>query len=257
MASKLNWLLQNTSPGSLVLQSWLTRNNISPSLAFKYAQNGWLIKLRAGVYARAGREPDWSDALWCLQNQLEAPVHLAGLSSLSWQGRSHYLQLKQNQCWLSVENKAILPKWFKEFPAVEWLMVSALKLPDLDEKYRTELEVKGKRITASTPELAAYELLSAVPQEISFEHAAELFQGLVNLNPRKVEKLLTLSQSVQTKRLYLFFASFYEHAWFKRIDTSKINQGSGNRQIVVNGKLNTQYQITVPENFTKKGISHG
>lgn len=48
MASKINWLLQNTSPGSLVLQSWLTRNNISPSLAFKYAQNGWLIKLRAG-----------------------------------------------------------------------------------------------------------------------------------------------------------------------------------------------------------------
>lgn len=146
MASKLNWLLQNTSPGSLVLQSWLTRNNISPSLAFKYAQNGWLIKLRAGVYARAGREPDWSDALWCLQNQLEAPVHLAGLSSLSWQGRSHYLQLKQNQCWLSVENKAILPKWFKEFPAVEWLMVSALKLPDLDEKYRTSLRLKGKEL---------------------------------------------------------------------------------------------------------------
>lgn len=257
MSSKINWLLQNTSPGSLVLQSWLTRNNISPSLAFKYAQTGWLKKLRAGVYVREGREPDWSDALWCLQSQLEAPVYLAGLSSLSWQGRSHYLQLKQSQCWLSVENKTILPKWFKEFPGVEWLMVSALKLPQLDEKYRTELEIKGKRVTASAPELAAYELLSAVPQGISFEHAAELFQGLVNLNPRKVETLLTLSQSVQTKRLYLFFASFYEHAWSKRMDTSKINLGSGNRQIVVNGKLDTQYQITVPENFTKKGTRFG
>ena len=257
MSSKINWLLQNTSPGSLVLQSWLTRNNISPSLAFKYAQNGWLKKLRAGVYVRAGREPDWSDALWCLQSQLEAPVYLAGLSSLSWQGRSHYLQLKQSQCWLSVENKTILPKWFKEFPGVEWIKVSALKLPQLDEKYRTELEVKGKKITASVAELAAYELLSAVPEDISFEYAAELFQGLVNLNPRKVEKLLTLSQSVLTKRLYLYFATFYEHAWCKRVDTSKIDLGSGNRQVVVNGKLDTQYQITVPGNFAKKGISYG
>jgi phage protein D len=56
-----------------------------------------------------------------------------------------------------------LPKWFKEFPGVEWLTVSALKLPQLEEKYRTELEVKGKKLTASMAELAAYELLSAVP----------------------------------------------------------------------------------------------
>lgn len=257
MSSKLNWLLQNTSPGSLVLQSWLTRNAISPSLAFKYAQSGWLIKLRAGVYARAGRDPDWSDALACLQNQLAAPVYLAGLTSLSWQGRSHYLQLKPGQCWLSVENKTILPKWFIEFPGVEWLVISGLKLPQLDEKFRTELEIKGKTITASAPELAAYEVLSAVPRNISFEHAAELFQGLVNLNPGKVERLLTLSQAVQTKRLYLFFASFYEHAWFKRIDTHNIGLGSGTRQIIANGKLNAQYRITVPEKFNMKGRNYG
>lgn len=81
MTSKINWLLQNTAQGSLILQSWLTRNSISPSMAFKYAQNGWLIKLWTGVYVRAGREPDWSDALGCLQSQLEAPVHLAGVAS--------------------------------------------------------------------------------------------------------------------------------------------------------------------------------
>ncbi|TLU65898.1 hypothetical protein FFB58_15495 [Enterobacter sp. MF024] len=257
MSSKLNWLLQNTPPGNLVLQSWLTRNNISPSLAFKYAQSGWLTKLRAGVYARTGREPDWSDALACLQNQLVAPVYLAGLTSLSWQGRSHYLQLKQGQCWLSAENKTILPKWFKEFPGVEWQVISGLKLPQMDEKFLTELEIQGKKLTASTPELAAYELLSTVPQNISFEHAAEIFQGLVNLNPRKVERLLTLSKAVQTKRLYLFFASYYEHAWLKRIDTNSIDLGSGNRQIVANGKLNTQYHITVPEKFTMKGRNYG
>ncbi len=88
-----------------------------PSLAFKYAQSGWLKKKRQRrSYARAGREPEWNDALACLQNQLAAPVYVAGLSSLVWQGRSHYLQLKQNQCWLGVENKALLPKWFRGIP---------------------------------------------------------------------------------------------------------------------------------------------
>ena len=94
MPSKLNWLLQNSAPGDVILQSWLSRHAISPSLAFKYTQSGWLKKRGNGVYARAGREPEWNDALACLQNQLAAPVYVAGLSSLVWQGRSHYLQLK-------------------------------------------------------------------------------------------------------------------------------------------------------------------
>ncbi len=144
MATKLNWLLQNSAPGDVILQSRLSQHAISPSLAFKYAQSGWLKK-EATAYMRArGREPEWNDALACLQNQLAAPVYVAGLSSLVWQGRSHYLQLKQNQCWLSVENKALLPKWFREFPGVEWIVISGKKLPVLDDRYRVTLDIKGK-----------------------------------------------------------------------------------------------------------------
>ncbi|UNB81642.1 AbiEi antitoxin N-terminal domain-containing protein [Klebsiella pneumoniae] len=70
-------------------------------MAFKYAQSGWLKKRGNGVYARAGHgKAEWNDTLACLQNQLAAPVYVAGLSSSVWQGRSHYLQLKQSQCWL-------------------------------------------------------------------------------------------------------------------------------------------------------------
>ncbi|HBY0214844.1 TPA: hypothetical protein MIN91_21535, partial [Klebsiella pneumoniae] len=149
-------------------------------------------------------------------------------------------------------NKALLPKWFREFPGVEWIVISGKKLPVLDDRYRVTLDIKGKKLIGSAPELAAYELLSAVPGTLSFNHAAELFQGLVNLNPRKVEYLLSVSQSVQAKRLYLFFASFYEHGWLKRIDSQKIDLGAGKRQIVENGKFNAQYQITVPERFQKE-----
>ncbi|WP_145931716.1 type IV toxin-antitoxin system AbiEi family antitoxin [Yersinia bercovieri] len=257
MSSKLNWLLQNTAPGSLVLQSWLTKNGISPSLANKYMHSDWLQKLRAGVYVRSGREPRWSDAVLCLQNQLGISVHLAGLTSLTWQGRSHYLHLTRQAIWLCVDDKASLPKWFKEFPNVEWLLLSNQKLNMHDEKYLTEVEIKGERLKASVPELAAYETANAVPGSLSFEHAAELFQGMVNLSPRKVEALLQSSRAVKTNRLYLFLADHYAHAWVKRIDKTSIDLGAGKRQIVSGGKLDQKYQITVPESFVSKGISHG
>lgn len=257
MSSKINWLLQNTAPGTLVLQSWLTKNGISPSLANKYMHSNWLQKLRAGVYVRSGREPLWSDAILCLQNQLGISVHLAGLTSLTYQGRSHYLHLTRQAIWLCVEDKASLPKWFKEFPNAEWLLLSNQKLNIHDEKYLTEVEIKGERFKASVPELAAYEIANAVPGLLSFEHAGELFQGLVNLSPRKVGMLLQSSRAVQTNRLYLFLAEHYGHAWVTRIDKSSIDLGAGKRQIVSGGKLDQKYQITVPESFVIKGASYG
>ncbi len=90
---------------------------------------------------------------------------------------------------------------------MEWIVISGQKLPVLDDKYRVTLDVKEKthRQCAGTGCLRVVERGTGT---LSFNHAAELFRGLVNLNPRKVEYLLSVSQSVQTKRLYLFFASF-------------------------------------------------
>jgi len=241
----------------MVLQSWLTKNGISPSLANKYMHSGWLQKLRAGVYVRSGRDPQWSDAVLCLQNQFGVSVHLAGLTSLTWQGRSHYLHLTHQAIWLCVKDKASLPKWFKEFPNVEWVLIYNQKLTVHDEKYLSEVDIKGERLKTSIPELAAYEIANAVPGSLSFEHAAELFQGLVNLSPRKVEGLLRASRAVQTNRLYLFLAEHYDHAWVKRIDKTHIDLGAGKRQIVTGGKLDQKYQITVPERFISKRISYG
>lgn len=114
------------------------------------------------------------------------------------------------------------------------------KLPVLDDRYRVTLDIKGKKLIGSAPELAAYELLSAVPGTFSFNHAAELFRGLVNLNPRKVEYLLSVSQSVQAKRLYLFFASFTSMAGSNE-SIAKNRSGSG--QAANRGKWKVQCSI--------------
>lgn len=277
MSSKLNWLINNTSPGSIVLQSWLSSNGISPQLALKYSQSHWLHKLRAGVYVRPGRQPHWQDALHCLNHQHGTHAHLAGLTSLTQQGKSHYLQLTTDSVWLGVPAKTILPKWFKSLSGIHlsevnsnepetsfseeifpcWKIIKTSKLAYIEENDLITVDINGVKLTASNQELAAFELLDAVPKSLSFEYAADLFQGLVNLSPRKVESILKRSASIQTNRLFLFLGHFYKHPWIERVNESLIELGSGKRQVVTNGKLEKQYQITVPKQFIESEQYHG
>ncbi|MGH1450168.1 MAG: type IV toxin-antitoxin system AbiEi family antitoxin domain-containing protein [Pseudomonadaceae bacterium] len=253
MSSKLNWLMEHTLPGSLVLQPWLTQHGIGYSLAQKYAASGWLSKLAPGVYVRpvAGStpQPNWADAMQSLTEQLNLPVHLAGLSSLAQQGLSHYLSLGQEAVWVGVRNRQSLPKWFRELPGQEWRYCGNTKLTDLTADDFTLLTVEGRKVKASKPELAAYEVADAAGDYLSFEHAAELFQGLVNLSPRKVQALLERSRAVQTNRVFLFLSHYCGHQWTKRLDESQLTLGSGKRQVVPNGRYDERYQITVPRSL--------
>lgn len=273
MAEKLNRLMQSVQPGAMVLQSWLSQQGVSPQLAQKYVKAGWLQKLSAGVYARTGKSVGWHHALECLNNQLQPSVHVAGLTSLAYQGKSHYLQLQEKWIWLQAPPKTLLPEWFKAFPHhdpvnfahninnktsakanvlkqnPQWLLVTSNKLLQDDPADLLPLEIDGTTVPASRPELAAFELLNAVPRKISFEHAAEVFQGLTNLSPKKVQSILNRSTNVKTNRLFLFLANYYQHPWVSRVDEAKINVGSGKRQIVKLGVLDHRYQITVPEAY--------
>ncbi|OED43093.1 hypothetical protein ACH42_11005 [Endozoicomonas sp. (ex Bugula neritina AB1)] len=253
MSSKINWLVNHTTPGSLVLQQWLTENGIQYSLAQRYTKSGWLKKLSSGVYYRpepSGKvKPGWPEALQALTQQLQLPVHLAGLSSLTHQGLSHYLQLTSEKVWVGVRNKQTLPKWFRGFSGQPWLYSGNHKLSELTEKDFTFMSVNGKRLKASRPELAAYEVVDNIGKTMRFEHAAELFQGLVNLSPRKVQSLLNRSSAVQTNRIFLFLSHYCGHQWAERLDESQIQLGSGKRQVVTNGRYDERYQITIPQSL--------
>lgn len=255
MSSKINWLVNNTNPGAIVLQSWLTQNNISPSLVRKYVNSGWLNKIRAGVYFRpesTGKlKPIWVEALNAANQQLQLSIHLAGVSSLTHQGLSHYLQLGNEQVWVGCSSKLALPKWFREFDGQNWLFYTSSKLTQHSEKDYITINVNNREVKSSSAELAAYEVVNSIGKKISFEHAAELFQGLVNLSPRRVQSILNRSESVQTNRVFLFLSHYYQHQWAKRLDESQINLGAGKRQVVTQGRYDEQYQITVPTSFMK------
>jgi hypothetical protein len=42
-------------------------------------------------------------------------------------------------------------------------------------------------------------------------------------------------------------ANYHNHPWAALIDETKINLGSGKREIIKNGVLDKKYQITVPD----------
>ena len=253
MSSKINWLVSQVAPGSLVLQPWLLENGISYSLTQKYTQSGWLKKLFTGVYYRPdpkkNKQPIWADALQALTEQLHLSVHLSGLSSLNHQGLSHYLPLKMESVWVGARNKQSLPKWFREFPDHSWLYSNNNKLTELLESDFTTVVVNGTELKASKPELAAYEVVDSIGRYVSFEYAAELFQGLVSLSPRKVQSLLARSGAVQTNRVFLYLSHYYGHQWVKHLDESLISLGSGKRQVVKEGRYDEKYKITVPQSL--------
>lgn len=72
-------------------------------------------------------------------------------------------------------------------------------------------------------------------------------KGMTTLSPRRLQQLLADCHSVKVKRLFLFYADRHPHAWVKRLDTHAVTLGAGKRMLVKGGKLNTAYQITIPE----------
>lgn len=250
--------MQNTLPGQVLLQSWLTRNGIDRKLSYLYVRNGWLRRIAHGVYCRTGREPDWGDAVYCLQTQWEKPVRVAGLTSLALQGFAHYTEPGRQQVWIALPAYVKLPAWFATFEhSANFVALYTSGLSVDLTPFTTKLNIGDRQLTSSVPELAAYEIACGVPSLISFEHADALFQGMNLLSPRKLQALLCASHSVKTNRVMLWLAQRNGHPYFQYLDKNGIETGKGKRQIVPGGWLEPDYQITVPHAFKAEGVEDG
>jgi Transcriptional regulator, AbiEi antitoxin, Type IV TA system len=92
----------------------------------------------------------------------------------------------------------------------------------------------------------------------SFHQVDVVMEGLANLRPQLLEKLLRECKSVKVKRLFLWYADRHGHAWFKHLDQSSVDLGKGKRQLVPQGHFDARYQITLPmELFNAGGSNNG
>ena len=276
---KLNQLERSLPEGLIVDSAWLSQHNYSRSLLNQYVNAGWLEQPTRGVYRRPRGQPSWQQAVISLQTLLGAnPVIVGGRTALELQGYAHYLALQLKEVHLYGVKRP--PSWlFNMQLNINFVFHNSRVIFNTDlvgeanENIATVLESRGDvpsrnsnqgvitqvwgqwdwPIMLSAPERALLELLNELPNRESFHHVDMLFEGLANLSPRRLMALLSDCRNVKIKRLFFYFAARHDHAWFKRIDRTNIDLGSGKRMLVKGGRLDPATQITVPQDMN--GIS--
>jgi hypothetical protein len=272
---KLNRLEKELPEGLLVDAAWLETRGYYGSLRKKYVDLGWLEQPAYRVYRRPRGGLRWEQAVISLQTLLEVPVVVGGRTALELHGFAHYLAREQSEVHLYGHKPP--PSWLLKLPlpvrfafhnsrrlfrndpvtrgltSLSWNLNAGEDI-DTDQRHGDDLSVQpwghwDWPLALSTPERAVLELLDELPERESFHQADKLMEGLANLSPRRLQKLLEDCQSVKVKRLFFFFADRHAHAWLKRLERARIDLGKGKRMLARGGKLDSKYGITVPEDL--------
>jgi len=251
-------LLEELVPeGFIVSRKWLKQEtDLSNHAIDNLVKSEQLKLLWKGLYTRGIIPPNWQSAVYTLQHILQTDFIIGGLFALELKGFSHYLpNSKKVKIHLYGNDK--LPVWVNEIVKnvvfVKHTRTSLFAEMDknLSEKYSTSMSWKDNtgELKISTPERACLEMLDLVPNNISFEHADQLIQGMTTLSPRALQALLEKCSSIKVKRLFLWFAKRHNYVWFTKLNLEKIGLGSGKRVIEKGGELDKDFLITVPKNF--------
>jgi hypothetical protein len=256
---KLNWVQHRLAEGLVADSGWLERHGYSRGLRKKYVASGWLEQVAHGVFRRpvaktfgkSRTTPSWEDVVVSMQAVLELPFAVGGRTALELQGFAHYLTTSgPREVHLYSEGRE--PAWASRVKLDATLVfhnASKLFAAADGSLIRQPLSRYDWPLEMSSPERAILELLDEVPQRETFEQADALMEGLGNLSPRRLQKLLTECRSVKVKRLFFWFADRHNHAWLGKLDRSGIDLGRGKRMLARGGKLDAKYQITVPGNL--------
>ncbi len=236
---------------------WLAANGYSRQLVRKYVLGGWLTPLGHGAYARTGQPVGWEGVLLGLQRLGTMPCHVGGLTALNRQGAAHFLPLGGEQR-IQVMSARKPPAWVWSVNLAPTLVFDTRRLFD-DQVMATAVVplatgIRDWTLSMAGAEMAIMEMLNDVNDRQSFQHAAQVFEGLTVLRPGVINALLAACRNIKVKRLFLFLAAHFGFPWAKRLETAGLDIGSGNRQIVKGGRLDKQFLITVPEDFGAESL---
>lgn len=243
-SSKINRLITELPTGVVYLSKWLADNGYSYDLQKAYRKSNWFTSIGNGAMVRSGDRVGYLGALYALQEYAKTSVHPGGKTALALSGRSHYLEMGSRKATVFGGAKEQLPTWFiKHDWDVEIVYHTTSMLPP--EMGLIDYMIGNYTIKISGAPRAIMECLYLANEEADFKECYELMEGLNNLQPQKVEALLSECTSVKVKRLFLYFAEKAGHSWFKYVKTDEIDLGKGKRSLVKNGIYVSKYQITV------------
>ena len=253
--------------GMLATKKWLAEQGLSAHAIDNAVKTETLLLLATGVYSQYSRSLSWEGVVASMQRMEQTegagvpPLVVGGLSALSLSGLSQYLSLG-NKTHIHLYAAGKLPTWMVrlslpfefEGHSTSRLWPESL-LSDKAFIKEHEWEAELPPVYFSCPEKAILELLMDLPESVTFEHADELMQGLVNLSPRKLDTLLKACKSVKAKRLFFWLAKRQSYPWFSKLNVKDYDLGSGKRVVAKSGKLDTDYLITVPSHMVMESES--
>ncbi len=285
---KLNQLHRCLPEGLIADTAWFSRMGYASSLRSRYVASGWLQPVVRGVFRRPLHTPrlddavsplHWRHTLVSLQLVMEQPIAVGGRTALELHGFTHFPSRDEpREIHFYGEEKA--PGWLGKLPlATPIIFHNACKLFCSGPIGNAVVELKSAiaanssgyensvhagltwerfgvgnwPIILSTAERAILELLDELPSKETFDQVDALMDGLANLSPKRMNRLLRECRSVKVKRLFLWFADRHGHPWLEQIDRKSIDLGKGKRMLTRGGKLDSRYLITVPEDLHSHG----
>lgn len=247
--SKINQVFRKWPRGTVGTQAWLTEQGVSSKLAIWHVGSGWLARFGPRAFTQPDDRVDWLGGLYALQTQLGMTVRVGGVTALELLGRSHFVPLGEKKRVILISDRPEqLPAWFRNHQWEAHVEHRCFALFEtVPEEATTRLDCGGFHVAMSSAERAMMEQIHLAGSNDDIENVLQLMEGLTTLRPKTVQELLESCQSVKVKRVFLWSAETAGHAWFKRLDLSRIDLGKGKRQIYKGGRLNHKYSITVPE----------
>jgi hypothetical protein len=271
--SKLSRMHGALPAGLLASASWLDDHGYYRQLLSHYVSSGWLESPARGVYRRPGSPIKWQQVVASLLLTEELPLHIGGATALEHAGLGHYARMRGVET-IRLFGPAGLPAWARALPVPEKLAVrpdaplGSLPVPRVWMTEHGAKDAKGRSVNETvlaqnglhvvrwgesdwpllyaTEERAILEMLQDVPRRESVYQAYVVLQSMVNVRPARMSFLLRHCASVKVKRLFLALAARHRHAWFAKLDLSRVDLGEGKRALFSEGKLDSKYQITLP-----------
>lgn len=244
--------------GMVASRSWLLEQGLSKNRLDNYVKSGRLEKLARGVFCQQYASLNWENVVASFSLSMNIPAYAGGLTALEEHGYSQYLKLGSRRI-VEVYSSLPEPSWLQELAEhVEGVGFRWHKTQRLWQAEAVAQQIgvvhrpwsPGANAQAlASPEMAYIELLHGVPEQISFEHADEIMQGLTSLSPRKLRQLLAECKSIKAKRLFCWFSDRHSHRWWKKLNYQEVDLGKGKRRIEKGGRLDKRYLITVPQSM--------
>lgn len=248
----LNNVLNNTPRGIVLTSDYLKQQGVSNKLTWWYVHSNWLEKLSNKAYKKVNDKLLWSGLIYTLQTIHQLNIHVSGRSAIALSGKAHYLYFGNDKSIsVAVGKNVKIPAWFThaDFISEKFSLQKSVLLNDESvKKYLMQTELAGLQISYSCNELAILEVLSHCKTEHDYEEASQLMESFSYLRSLIVQELLEHSNSIIATRLYLHLAKVHDHGWYKKLNLSKFNLGTGKR-IVGEGKFyDKDLQLYVPIN---------